>query len=106
VQLPAVQGGLYDQCNLQALNGGTASLVPPAGGSIPLLMTENGFILGNLAPGGYGLAETAPGYQQILYTGNTLPAVQMPAQPAVGADHSGARFSIIIVAQPAPVSPC
>jgi hypothetical protein len=105
--LPAIQGGLYDQCSLQALNGGTANLVPPAGGSIPLPMTGNGFILGNLAQGSYGLNETVPGHQQILYTGNTLPAVQMPAQPAVGADHSGARFGIIVVAQPAPIgTPC
>ena len=106
-QLPALQGALYDQCTLGALSGGSASLVPPAGGSIPLPMTGNGFILGNLAQGSYGLNEAVPGHQQVLYAGGTLPAVQMPAQPAVGADHSGARFSIIVVAQPAPIGvPC
>src|SRR4029079_6895402 len=107
VQLPALQGGLYDQCSLGALSGGTTSLVPPAGGSTPLPMTGNRFVLGTLSQGSYGLNAIVPSHQQVLYTGGVLPAVQMPAQPAVGADHSGARFSIIVVAQPAPIGvPC
>jgi len=70
-------------------------------------MTGNRFVLGNLSQGSYGLNAMVPSHQQVLYTGGVLPAVQMPAQPAVGADHSGARFSIIVVAQPAPIGvPC
>ncbi len=103
IQIPALNGNLFDQCSLRALNGGTANLVPPAGGTLPTVMVENGFTLDQLAAGTYGLSESAPGHQQILYTGGTLPAVQMPAQPSLLPDGSGARFGIIVVADPAPV---
>jgi len=103
IQIPALNGNLFDQCSLRALSGGTANLVPPAGGTLPTVMVENGFTLDQLAAGTYGLSESAPGHQQILYTGGTLPAVQMPAQPSLLPDGSGARFGIIVVADPAPV---
>ena len=100
--VPALSGGLFDECTLQALDGGTVNLVPPAGGTIPAVMHENDFSLAELSGGSYGLSEQAPGHQPILYTGGTLPAVQMPAQPSQLPDGSGARYGIIVVAEPAP----
>ena len=51
----------------------------------------------------YGLSETVPGHQPVLLNGGGLPAVQMPAQPTVLPDGSGARFGIIAALQPEPV---
>lgn len=39
--------------------------------------------------------------------GGVLPAVQMPVQPSLAPDGSGARFGIIVVAEPEPDgAPC
>ncbi len=88
---------------MAALTGGTANLVTPAGGQLPTAINGNLFTLDDLAAGGYGLDEEVSGYQPVLYTGPTLPAVQMPAQPAAFADGSAARFGLIIVVEPEPV---
>ena len=37
-RVQALNGGLFDKCTNMALNGGTANLVPPAGGTIPTVM--------------------------------------------------------------------
>lgn len=101
--IQALNGGLFDKCTLMSLNGGSVNLVPPAGGTIPAIMRENGFTLAELAAGTYGLSESVSGYQQVQLNGGTLPAVQMPGQPAMQADGSGARFAIIAVLEPVAV---
>jgi hypothetical protein len=102
MQFAAVSGQIIDKCNLTAL-GGTASLVNTAGALIPTTISGNLFSVGELAAGTYNMNETVPGYQPVTYTGGTLPAVQMPAQPETFADGSRVRLGLIILVEPQPV---